>query len=348
MLSIAFLQGALRARGGLSAGALTGVTVVSRHAAGHGAVVARLALTYDAAAPSDAPRSLFAKIATGDALPGARRELRFYRLIAPRLPDGLAPRLFGAAAGLEEGRIVLLYEDLLEAGYAPAVTPVLEADLLALTDTLSDLHARFWGAAWPREVDFLAPMESSTRSAQAAPQAVIDDNAATGEAAMTAFLDAHGSGLTQAEGALAAAALRFWRAQMSARGEAGNLTLIHGDFHLVGNVFLRAASPPRIIDWSEIKPGLGPHDLAYALISQPAADRLTRDTALLRRYHAGLIAAGITGYGWEQCLWDYRFSLVTNLFQSARQMNPAWMRKTLAAIADVGAEATLAQGQRLL
>jgi hypothetical protein len=40
----------------------------------------------------------------------------------------------------------------------------------------------------------------------------------------------------------------------------------------------------RVIDWSELKPGLGPHDLAYCLHMAPTADRPARDRALLRRY----------------------------------------------------------------
>ena len=111
MLSLAFLTGALRARGGLTVGRLTGVKVEAQWRANSGATVARLALDYDAAAPISSPRRVVAKIAEGDALDPSRRELRFYRLIAPSIPEGLAPRLFGAGVGLEEGKIVLLFED---------------------------------------------------------------------------------------------------------------------------------------------------------------------------------------------------------------------------------------------
>lgn len=77
-----------------------------------------------------------------------------------------------------------------------------------------------------------------------------------------------------------------------------------------------------------MKPGLGPHDLAYCLFAAPAENRVERDLALLRYYREGLLAAGIDGYGWELCHWDYRFSLLTNLFQSVFQRSAIWFHKT--------------------
>jgi hypothetical protein len=109
--------------------------------------------------------------------------------------------------------------------------------------------------------------------------------------------------------------------------------------------FLKAVSAditrPRVIDWSELKPGLGPHDLAYCLLSAPTQDRPARDLALLRRYWEGLGAAGVEEYGWELCLWDYRFSLLTNLFQSVFQKSLTWFRRTAALIAELDCRAAL-------
>ena len=98
---------------------------------------------------------------------------------------------------------------------------------------------------------------------------------------------------------------------------------------------------PRVIDWSELKPGLGPHDLAYCLYAVPTADRPTRDQALLRRYWEGLQASGVSAYRWDLCSWDYRFSVITNLFQSVLQDSVSWFRKTAAVIADLDCLAEL-------
>ncbi len=111
------------------------------------------------------------------------------------------------------------------------------------------------------------------------------------------------------------------------------ITLIHGDLHLLGNVFVgRDSQAPRIIDWADCKPGLGPHDVAYCLISAETPDRRRRDTALLERYHGRLSALGVRGYDWEQCLHDYRLALLTNLLQCVLQGILSWLRRTVAII----------------
>lgn len=340
MLSIAFLQGALKARGGLAAGAITSVSVLDQGETGSGAIVARLALTYDAAAPADAPRRLIAKIAKGEAAAPARRELRFYRLAAPSLPTVIYPRLLGAAAGFETGQIVLLFEDLAAAGLSQVDGSLGDTVLAALAVRLAVLHAVHWDA-WPSACDFSEPMESSTRSAQASPPSIIAANAASGAEAMATFIAAFGGDLSENQVDFLRRVMTDWGEVMSIRAAAGALTLIHGDFHLTGNIFTGPADEIRVIDWSELKPGLGPHDLAYALVSQPAVDRATQDRALLQIYVQELAARGVAGYGFDQALWDYRFSLVTNLFQSARQMNPVWMGKTLVAIEALDAAQTL-------
>ena len=149
--------------------------------------------------------------------------------------------------------------------------------------------------------------------------------------------------LAPAERALLDDALAHWEARFVERASGGHaLTLIHGDFHLLGNIFFAPHTPaPRVIDWSELKPGLGPHDLAYGLLSAPAVDRPARDLALLRRYHDGLVAAGVTDYGFALCQWDYRFSLITNLFQAVFQNSPHWFRKTAAVVDELDGRAAL-------
>ncbi|MCB0080068.1 MAG: hypothetical protein KDE47_04020 [Caldilineaceae bacterium] len=110
------------------------------------------------------------------------------------------------------------------------------------------------------------------------------------------------------------------------------LTLLHGDFHVLGNVFAAQLGDRRvlkIIDWSEAKRGLGPHDLMYMLLAIDVDDRYKRDLRVLQRYHRGFQVAGVTDYEWEQCLWNYRFSLLTSLFQPLFQDSVRWFKKTM-------------------
>lgn len=173
------------------------------------------------------------------------------------------------------------------------------------------------------------------------PQALGGDEiaaqAAVAAAATQRFLHNHAHELVSKEQKLLLALGQEWGARFTRRvAEGQGISLIHGDFHLLGNIFFAkepTTQPPlKIIDWAQSKRALGVHDLMYLLLSVEAENRVERDLVLLRRYHAGLLAAGVTNYPWQQCLWDYQFSQLTNLFQSLLQDSLRWFRRTFAVI----------------
>lgn len=305
------------------------------------AEVARLRIT-----PSDgrAPFTAIGKCATRAGLAAARRELRFSEHLAP-LWDHPAPRLLGACeeGRGEDARLLILTQDLGALGYASPRDGVSAVQLDAVVDTLVSLHARFWETLFVEILDPAHPAPSVTRAAQAWPVDVIAAHAAAVRAGAATFLEAVSAEITLAERALLEEVLEEWERGFLARAAGGRaITLIHGDFHLLGNIFFAADEPrPRVIDWSELKPGLGPHDLAYCLSSAPTADRPARDLSLLRRYWEGLRAAGVEAYGWDLCQWDYRFSFLTNLFQSVFQNSLFWFRKSVALIAELDCRVAL-------
>jgi hypothetical protein len=314
--------------------AIASVDVVATFPASS-AEVARLRIVFS---DGREPLTAIGKSATGAGLSAARRELRFFEQIAP-LWANPAPKLLGT---WEEGRgedacLLLLTEDLDAAGYALVRDGFSQAQLKGAADTLVSLHARFWEDLQDELMDPAHPAPSVTQSAQAWPTDVIAAHAIAARDGAARFLGVASAELTPAERDLLAEVLDAWQGRFLARAAGGrSLTLIHADFHLLGNIFFAAGeSRPRVIDWSELKPGLGPHDLAYCLLSAPAEDRTARDLALLRRYWKGLRAAGVDDYGWELCQWDYRFSLITNLFQSVFQHSAVWFRKTAAAVAEL-------------
>jgi len=294
----------------------------------------------------DGRKSLAAvgKSARGAGLAATQREVRFFEKIAP-LWAHPAPGFLGAwedGRG-EDARLLLLTEDLGAAGYALPRDGVSHAQLQGVVDTLVLLHARFWQRLQVEILDPAHPIPSVTQSAQAWPAGVIAAHATAVRGAAASFLEAATAALTWAERALLEEVLEAWEGRFLARAAEGrSITLIHGDFHLLGNVFFAAGEPrPRVIDWSELKPGLGPHDLAYCLVSAPTEDRPARDLALLRRYWEGLRAAGVEGYRWDLCQWDYRFSLITNLFQAVLQNSFLWFRKTAALAVELDCHAAL-------
>jgi hypothetical protein len=283
-----------------------------------------------------APLLVIGKYGAGAGRASVRREHRFYSELAPRWPHPAAQLLGARDDGAE---ILLLTEDLAAAGYAVAEAEVTPAQLAAVVDTLVGLHAAFWDDL-PDVLVRAEPPRSVTRAAQAWPAAVIATHAREVLDAVASFVAA--VELAPEERALLDEVCAVWEARFLARAAAGrSLTVIHGDFHRLGNVFFAADRPPRVIDWSECKPGLGPHDLAYCLVSAPSAERAARDEVLLRRYWDGLGRAGVCGYSWALCQWDYQFSLITNLFQSVFQRSEFWFRTTAAVLELVGGRAAL-------
>jgi aminoglycoside phosphotransferase (APT) family kinase protein len=306
---------------------------------GSTAEVARLRIAFS---DGRQPLTAIGKTATGQGLAAVRRELRFFAQLAP-LWASPAPAFLGSCEhdGGEGARLLLLTEDLEAAGYALPRDGVTPSQLHAVVDTLVSLHARFWEDLQVEILDPAHPTPSVTRAAQAWPADAVRAHAIAVRAAAERFLC--DGALAPAERALLGEVLEAWEPHILARAADGRaLTLIHADFHLLGNLlFAGDDARPRVIDWSELKPGLGPHDLAYCLLAVPTGDRLGRDLAVLQRYWEGLQAAGVAGYGWELCWWDYRFSVLTNLFQAVFQHSLLWFRRTAAVAAELNCRAVL-------
>jgi hypothetical protein len=297
------------------------------------AEVARLRLQ----TPGGTSTTVIAKHATGAGTAAARREIRFYERLAPRW-DHPAPRLLGAT---DQGAdILLLSEDLEASGYHVVGTGVSDAQLHGAIEVLAALHSQFWNDTPAYVVDELEPSVTST--AQAWPREVITRSAAAVRTEAAQFF-ATATELEDTERSILEEIIDGWKTQFHLRvGDGRALTLIHGDFHFLGNVFFQGTDArPKVIDWSELKPGLAPHDLAYSLSDVPSGERLTRDRALLRRYWEALEAED---YSWDLCEWDFRFSVISNLFQSVFQRSVRWYRVSLAAIEALDARSTLTGG----
>jgi aminoglycoside phosphotransferase (APT) family kinase protein len=113
-------------------------------------------------------------------------------------------------------------------------------------------------------------------------------------------------------------AIASWADLLIARTAGGaGVTMIHGDAH-PGQVFF-SRDPQSVdlvlLDWEEHKRGLGAYDLAYLFVLGHRPDyRRDVERDVLRLYHERLLAGGIEGYPWEQCLADYRLSVLACLF----------------------------------
>lgn len=68
----------------------------------------------------------------------------------------------------------------------------------------------------------------------------------------------------------------------------------------------RARGTPTCSTGRHIRPGLGVHDLAYAIVSRYPHRTPASERELVGRYHDGLRAAGVAHYSWGRCWEDYR------------------------------------------
>lgn len=90
-------------------------------------------------------------------------------------------------------------------------------------------------------------------------------------------------------------------------------TLLHGDFRL-DNLLFAPTGDAAALDWQLAAWGRGAYDLAFfASGSIDDAHLATVEDELLARYHARLVAAGVTGHGLDAVRRDYLGGLVMNL-----------------------------------
>ncbi len=287
--------------------------------------------------PPGRPNTVIAKMYGPDGYVAGLPELRFYRELLPRTPGLPVPELLGFWDDAADQQCALLLEDL-GVAHHPVSFPPPAAVLDRMADILAAFHAAWWDAPALQAPAFQVPDLDVTRMPQVLDAAGLAAHAQVARQATATFLKR--PELTAGERALLERVAARWPRVFEERAQRGQLTLIHGDLHLMGNVLqATGGSELRVLDWATIKCGLGPHDLMFMLIPADAPDRLKRDRALIERYHAGLCAAGLSGYALEQCLDDYRLSLLTNLLQAVLQGSVRWFRRT-AALAELwrGAE----------
>jgi hypothetical protein len=308
-----WLTEALRRRGRLERGGVAAVRVASSstHLVSN---TSRLEIAYTPDAPKGAPPSLFLKLPRPVFQPEAaqnhsRMEVEFYASVAPEMRDPPVPLCYDAAFDPATGDAHLLLEDLSETHFQPPPPlPLSDAHCEQAVEALAEVHARWW--EHPRlgaGVGELLTVEEVEAVARGAAER------------FERFADFLGERLSPARRALYEKVIACfpapWRRLTSAKG----LTLTHGDAHTWNFMYPRAEGRALLIDWQLWHPHVGPRDLAYMMALHWYPERRARlEEKLLRRYHEALLARGVRSYGWEQCLTDYRWAALRNLFV------PAW------------------------
>ena len=264
--------------------------------------IVRVSLTGDEALPATViakfPTADPANRPVGDALGLYAREVRFFRDIAPTTPLRV-PRAYLSDLDASAGAFVLLLEDLgrYERGDQVAGISVRRAE--RVIDALAGLHAAWWERPELFELDWLPTSAdpaylSAVPPIYAAGLVVLERDWAlrVGENAVSLARDV--------------AAVFDDVIRRTARRPN---TFVHGDARL-DNLFFDG-DDPILLDWQLAVRGRGPLDIAYLIgSSMNVEDQGPNWERLLHRYHDALMAGGVSAYAWEQCLRDYRESVL--------------------------------------
>jgi hypothetical protein len=247
------------------------------------------------------PHPVIRDIAAADGF--FEREVVFYRDLARSTPVR-APACYGAAYDPATANFVLVLEDIREATGGDQIAGLNLEQLRAAVDALAALHAFWWGR--PE----LKALETIVQPFGVAPYSNYNARHAGGWAKIHPFLKERISPAMMRVGE------RMCERLDDIVGEslAGSRTLCHGDYRAENLMFetgKNGAAGLVVLDWQFMTQSAGPFDLG-GLMSGSVEIELRREheMSLLRGYHDRLMAGGVEGYDFGQCLHDYRRALL--------------------------------------
>lgn len=277
---------------------------VERFAAGVGVIgqVTRLHVDYRG---ERGPPTLIAKFPAANAQTRAvaalydmyGREHRFYSLLRDRVPVR-TPRCYFSAYRKADESFVLLLEDLSAFRVGDQLTGASATQARRVLDQMAALHATFWNAD-RREPD-LAWVPVHDNPAQAA--GMQGGFAAGWPVVVEKLPELIPQAARAAAGKVHDAVPALLRALCR-----DPLALVHADMRL-DNMFF-SGDEVALVDWQSICFSAPEQDVAYFLTQSLTDDmRHTHADALLRHYHAALIARGVRDYPLDRVIERYRMA----------------------------------------
>lgn len=313
-LTSEWLTRALRSTGTLSAARVTSChSELIGEGKGFSGQIARIGLSYDIAEAS-APAALIAKFQFPPSDPDIRaavfhsrmyeREFRFYRDVAQDVALR-TPRLYYSALRPETGECLLLLEDLAPAQTLNMLEGCPAEDAALVLRQLATFHAAWWEHPRLGVMDWLPVFDAQAENDQR-----------QYAQAWEVFLKKVGDLLPEGLVLLGARLKHHVVAVKRYLGQQPR-TFLHGDFHL-HNLLFDSTSGARaltVIDWQACCRGRATRDLAHFLVTGLSPDgRGAHELDLLRLYHTSLTEHGVEEYSFEQCLHDYRFTMLDELY----------------------------------
>lgn len=278
------------------------------------------------------------------------REYGYYRRVAPERSVA-SPTLHYGRFDPRGHRFVLVLEDLRGMQAVDQLAGPDESQTLLALRSIAALHARYWNRT--SEGPVLGMHDATSGKSRWLTQLLYRVCLPRTLARLENELDGDSLRILEAYGPrLAAHHLQF---------PAGSKTFIHGDFRIENMFFGRGGSGRfSLIDWQASGIGGALYDVAYFLsASVPTELRRRIERRALREYHDALSRAGVRDLSFEGCWERYRSCMLSTLMpvvgawgalDLANERQAATLRaatlRTLAAIADLGAEEFLPPGAR--
>ena len=267
----------------------------------------RLWLDYDSD-PLDLPRSVVVKLPAADPLMRTffdrlgqnQCEVRFYQGVVTH-GHLQTPRSYHGGIDSETGNTVLLLEDMSNARQGDSVAGCTMEEARQAIGQLAKFHAAWWNSPRLDGLDWMPCKDTHTD--------VYEELYAD---AWESFIGKAGDGMPPRL-RLVGDKLRDGVAAIKARLASAPSTLVHGDYRLDNCFFSTADDSQQLVvfDWEFCARGRGTYDVA-TFISEafPTQQRREEEMGLLRMYHATLLEQGVGGYGFDECLVDYRLSML--------------------------------------
>jgi hypothetical protein len=298
------LTEALHRCGALGPARVGGVTVVNSIVKQR-SHTRRLRLSYEGPAGA-APESLILKMghldSAGRPAYANRREIAFYREIAPSLPADVVPCCFEAAESTETTPWHLLLEDLTDSHFFATEHPLPPSQVQC--ESIMVAWAKFHAAWWD---DPRLGISVGTW-----PAAQWEQYLPSFASKFAGFVDQFSHIVSPERRVLYERLLDQSPRVLARLHSRRNLTLVHGDAHW-WNCFLPhdAGDDVRLIDWEGWSIDTATTDIAYmmAMLWYPEM-RHRLEQPLLDLYHATLLAQGVRGYDRQALTDDYRLSVL--------------------------------------
>ena len=267
----------------------------------------RLTLHFDPD-PADLPDTVVVKLRSAepllstvfDRLGQNRREVRFYREL-PNSPHMLTPRVYYSGMDPGTGNTPLLLEDLGSARQGDSVAGCTLDEARRCIGQMATFQASWWNSPLLEGLDWM-PL----READAGAYEQIYPGA------WAALVEKAGGGMPpglRVLGDRLATEVRRIKALLTRPPR----TVVHGDYRL-DNCFFSGSDNSQqvvVIDWEFCTRSRGTYDVA-TFISEAFSPwkRGEVELDLLREYHCILEERGVRGYSFEECLYDYRLSML--------------------------------------